>query len=284
VTLWIMYGLNGLCFGMLLFVLAAGLSLIFGIMHVINLAHGSLYMVGAYFGVFLAAYTGNFLLAVIGGSVSTAILGMIVHRFLLRRFSGNILAQVLLTLGLLFILSDIALWIWGGEPLLIDKPAFFNGVISIGEVSFPIYRLLIMVVGVLIGGFLWWFQEGTKYGAIIRAGVDDREMVETIGINIPLVMTLVFGLGAILAGVAGVLGGPMIGAYPGVDFDVLLLSIAVVIIGGLGSLRGALVGALIVGFMDSIGKGLFPEISLFILFAVTVAVLAVRPGGLFGRT
>ncbi len=279
-----MYGLNGICFGMLLFVIAAGLSLIFGLMQVINLSHGSFFMVGAYLGVFIAAFTGNFFLAVLVGCVSSGILGIIVHWSLLRRFSSNILAQVLLTLGLLFILSDIALWIWGGEPLLIDKPVLLAGVIHIGHVSFPIYRLFIMLVGAIVGIFLWWFQEGTKYGAIIKAGVDDSEMVETIGINIPLVLTLVFGLGTALAGIAGVLGGPMIGAYPGVDFDVLLLSIAVVIIGGLGSLRGALVGALIVGLVDSIGKALLPEISMFILFAITVAILAIRPGGLFGRT
>jgi branched-chain amino acid transport system permease protein len=283
VTFWILQILNGVSFGMLLFVLAAGLTLIFGLMDIINLAHGSLFMVAAYFGVFFGSYTGNFFLAVLGGGICAAIIGITMHSLFLCHYAKKVLSQVLLTLGFLFIIADLTLWVWGGKPLSVTKPSLFAGTIQMGQISYPCYRLFMVIVGVLIGVFIWWFQERTKYGAIVRAGVDDKEMTEAIGINVPLVMTLVFGLGALLAGIAGVMGGAFIGVYPGVDLEVLLLGIAVVIIGGLGSLRGALVGAIIVGLIDSFGKSLFPEFSLFLLFGVLAVVLSFRPRGLFGR-
>jgi branched-chain amino acid transport system permease protein len=282
-TFWMLQILNGITFAALLFVLATGLSLIFGLMNIVNLAHGSLYMVGAYVGVFVGMYTGNFILAVLVGGVAVAILGILMYVSLLRRYTENVLAQVLLTLGCLFILGDVALWLWGGDPMAMAKPALFKGPVHLGEIVFPAYRLLVIFIGALVGAFLWWFTERTKYGAIVRAGVDDKEMAEGIGINIPLIMILVFGLGALLAGLAGGIGGAFIGVYPGVDFEILLLAIVVVIIGGLGSLKGALVGALTVGLVDSIGRALFPELSMFLLFAVVVIVLAIRPSGLFGR-
>ena len=282
-TFWTLQIVNGIAFGMLLFILASGLSLIFGLMNVVNLAHGSLYLVAAYVGVFVSAYTGNFVLAVLAGVVSSGILGVLMHVSLLRHYTEKVMAQVMITLGCLFILSDVSLWICGGDPMVVRKPMMFESIVRIGEIGFPSYRLLVILIGGVVGLFLWWFQEGTKYGAIVRAGVDDQEMAEAVGMNIPLVMTLVFGLGGLLAGLAGVIGGSFIGVYPGVDFEILLLAIVVVIIGGLGSLRGALIGALLVGIVDGIGRALFPNLSMFLLFFLVVVVLAIKPSGLFGK-
>jgi branched-chain amino acid transport system permease protein len=280
---WIVQILNGLSFGMLIFLLAAGLSLIFGLMNIVNLAHGSFYMIGAYIGVFLSAYLGNYALSVIGGGVAVGLIGILTHIFLFRR-RMNTLSQILLTLGCLFIISDGALWIWGGTPMMVPKPSFFRGTIQLGSMMYPFYRLLIILLSSIAGIFLCWFQEGTRYGAMIRAGVDDQDIAEAVGINIPLITTLVFGLGSLFAGLAGVVGGALIGVYPGVEFDILNLAIAVLIIGGLGSLLGAFVGSLIVGLADSFGRTLFPEISSFLLFSVVVFVLAIKPVGLFGRS
>ena len=183
---------------------------------------------------------------------------------------------------MLLIISDLCRWIWGGNPLAIPKPELLSGTIHLGSIVFPVYRLAVIIIGVLILAFLWWFQEKTKYGAIVRAGVDDEEMTQGIGINISLVKTLIFSLGALLAGFAGVIGGPFVGLSVGLDIEILLLAMVVVIIGGMGSLKGALVGALLIGLVDSFGKSLLPEISLFTIFAAMVIVLAIKPGGLFG--
>lgn len=282
-TFWTLQVINGVSLGMMLFLLAAGLSLIFGLMNILNLAHGSLFMVAAYIGMSIGLYTGNFFLAVVGGSIGVGILGILIYSTLLRHYLNNPLAQVLLTLGILCILADLVSWVWGKRPLSVNKPTSFTGPIDIGEISFAAYQLLIIVVGVIVGVFLWWFQERTEFGAIVRAAVDDKDMAESIGINIPLVMGLVFGLGALLAGIAGVIGGAFMGMYPGVDLEILLLTVPVIIIGGLGSLKGAIVGALIVGLIDCFGKSLFPEFSIFLLFALVTIVLAFRPRGLFGR-
>jgi branched-chain amino acid transport system permease protein len=268
---------------MLLFLLASGLSLIFGLMDIVNLTHGSLYMVGAYAAVFVSAYTRSFVLGILAGVLVAAVVGMIMHVSLFKRYAGNVLAQVMLTLGCLFILSDLALWICGGDPMVVHKPPLFTGAISIGGIMFPAFRLVVIVIGIIVGLFLWWFQEKTKYGAIVRAGVDDEEMAEAVGLNIPLIMTMVFGLGSLLAGLAGGIGGSFIGVYPGVDFEILLLAIVVIIIGGLGSLKGALIGALLVGLVDSVGRALFPNLSMFLLFFIVVLVLTLRPSGLFER-
>jgi branched-chain amino acid transport system permease protein len=280
---WAVQILNGLSFGMLIFLLAAGLSLIFGLMNIVNLAHGSFYMIGAYIGIFLSAYLGNYALSVIGGGVAVGLIGILAHILLFRR-RMNTLSQILLTLGCLFVISDGALWIWGGTPMMVPNPSFFRGTIQLGPMMYPFYRLLIILLSSIAGIFLWWFQEGTKYGAMIRAGVDDQDIAEAVGLNIPLITTLVFGLGSLFAGFAGVIGGGLIGVYPGVEFDILNLAIAVLIIGGLGSLLGAFIGSLIVGLADSFGRTLFPEISSFLLFSVVVFVLAIKPVGLLGRS
>jgi branched-chain amino acid transport system permease protein len=275
--------INGVVFGMLLFLLAAGLTLMLGIMRIVNLAHGSYYLLGGYIGFSIAKHTNNFLLACLGGLLSIGILGMFSYKVILeKRFARETLAQVLVTFGMLLIISDLCRWIWGGIPLAIPKPEILQGAIFWGKIVFPLYRLAVIIMGGVILIFLWWFQERTKYGAIVRAGVDDDEMTQAIGINISLVKTSIFSIGALLAGFAGVVGGPFVGLSTGLDIDILLLAIVVVIIGGMGSLWGAFVGALLIGLIDSFGKSLLPELSIFTIFAAMVIVLAIKPSGLFG--
>ena len=280
---WLVQAINGISYGMLLFLLAAGLSLVFGLMNIINLAHGSYYMLGTYIGITVYRYSQNFFLAVVGAAIGLAIVGVLMQRFILRRLYGNHLGQVLLTFGFVFIIADISLLVWGGYAQNMPAPSFFKGATTMGGVTFPTYRLLVIGVGLLVALFLWWFQKGTKMGVAVRAAVDDEEMSQSIGINVPLTTTVVFGISTALAAVGGVIGGPFIGAYPGVEHEVLLLALVVVIIGGLGSLRGAFVGSILVGLLDNFGKALFPELSLFTIFAPMAIILAIRPSGLFGR-
>jgi len=275
--------INGFVFGMLLFLLAAGLTLMLGIMRIINLAHGSYYLLGGYIGFSIAKYTNSFFFACLGGLLSIGILGIFSYKIILEKhFTREPLAQVLVTFGMLLIISDLCRWIWGGTPLAIPKPEFLQGNINLGKIVVPVYRLAVIILGGMILIFLWWFQERTKYGAIVRAGVDDDEMTEGIGINISFVKTIIFGIGALLAGFAGVVGGPFVGLSIGLDIEILLLAIVVVVIGGMGSLKGAFCGALLIGLIDSFGKSLLPELSIFTIFATMFIVLAIKPGGLFG--
>jgi branched-chain amino acid transport system permease protein len=280
---WVIQALNGISFGMLLFMLAAGLSLIYGLMKILNLTHGSFYLLGGYIGLVVVHATGSFVLAVLAGSCAVALIGIIMERFLLRRFHLQELPQVLITFGLLFIFSDLAILIWGGNPQTMPKPAWFANSVQLDGFVYPSYRLFIIGFGLVIAALLWWLQEGTRVGAMLRAGVDDEEIARALGINVSLLFTLVFALGAFLAALGGVMGGPMVGIYPGADFEVMLLGFVVVIIGGLGSLKGALIGALTVGLLDNFGKVFFPELALFTIFAPMALILAVRPAGLFGR-
>ena len=281
-TFWAVQALNGISFGMLLFLLAAGLSLIYGLMRILNLAHGSYYLLGAYVGLTVVKATGSFLLAILAGSLCVALLGVLMERVLLRRIHLQELPQTLLTFGALFIIADFSMVVWGGNPETIPKPYPFNASIQIGALRYPTYRLLIIAVGLAIGGALWWFQERTRLGAMLRAGVDDEEIARGLGINVSLLFSLIFGLGAFLAALGGVMGAPIMGVYPGADFEVLLLGFVVVIIGGLGSLKGAMVGGVVVGLLDNFGKVFFPEFALFTIFVPMALILAVRPTGLFG--
>jgi len=282
-TFWITQLLNGISFGMLLFLLAAGLSLIYGLMRILNLAHGSYYLLGGYVGLTVVGVTGSFVLAALVGSVTVAFLGIVMERFFLRRFPKQELPQVLLIFGFLFIFADVALWIWGGNPQTLPKPGIFSSSIWLGSIVFPSYRLFVIATGLVIGIGLWWFQERTRVGAMIRAAVDDEEMARGVGINVSLLSTAVFGLGAFLAALGGILGGPFVGIYPGADFEVLILAFVVTIVGGLGSLKGAFIGGLLIGLLDNFGKALFPQLALFTLFAPMAIILAIRPTGLFGR-
>lgn len=280
---WLIQTLNGISFGMLLFLLAAGLSLIYGLMKVLNLTHGSFYLLGGYVGLAVLHLSGSFVLAVLAGSFAIAAVGVIMERFFLRRLHLQELPQALLTFGFLFIFSDLATVIWGTNPQVIPKPAILAGALQLGGFFYPYYRLFIIVLGLMIAALLWWLQDGTRLGAMLRASVDDEEVARALGINVSLLFTLVFGFGAFLAALGGVMGGPIVGVYPGADFDVMLLGFVVVIIGGLGNLKGALIGGLAVGLLDNFGKVFFPELALFTIFAPMAVILAVRPTGLFGR-
>lgn len=276
-------GLNGISFGALLFLLASGLTLIFGLMRVVNIAHGSYYLLGAYVGLSVMHWTHNFLLAILAGGATVAVIGIVMQRWFLARFHQQALPQFLLTMGFAFIFSDQALLLWGGDPQSVPVPPALAGTLVVGPLYFPVYRLFVIAVGVCVFVGLWLFQERTRVGAIVRAAVDDAEMARGLGINVWKVMAGVFALGAFLAAAGGVMGGAFLSIYPGADFDVLPLAFVVVIVGGLGSLKGAFIGSLLVGLLDNFGKALFPELSYFTLFAPMALILAVRPQGLFGR-
>jgi branched-chain amino acid transport system permease protein len=282
-SLWIIQTLNGVSYGCLLFLLAAGLTLTQGLLRLVNLTHGSYYLLGGYLGLITYKATNNYWLAILVGAVAMAVLGLFIQRFFLSRYPHNELAQVLLTFGFLFLMGDLALWQFGGTPQTIPTPSIFQGAVTIGPARFPTYRFVLIAAGLIIGLFLWWFIEYTRIGMLVRASVDDAETAGGLGVNTPVLMTGVFALGALLAGAAGVIGGPLVGMYPGADLDVLLLAIVCVILGGLGSLRGAFLAAIIVGLLDTAGRTLFPQFSLFAIFAPMAIMLVVRPTGLLGR-
>ena len=280
---WIAQSFNGISYGALLFLLASGLSLIFGVMRIVNLAHGSYFMLGGYIGLSVVWRTGSFLTALVAGAVGVGLIGLGMERLFLRRLPGQTLGQVLMTIGFALIFQDLALLIWGGDPYTIPAPALLQGVVRAGAFSFPTYRIFIVLVAFVIGILLWLALEWTRVGAMIRAAVDDAEMARGVGVNVPVVSLAVFALGACLAALGGVIGGAFLGVYPGADFEVLPYAFVVVIVGGLGSLPGAMVGSLLVGLLDNFGKALFPELSYFTLFAPMALILAWRPTGLFGR-
>jgi branched-chain amino acid transport system permease protein len=283
-TLWIIQILNALSYAMLLFLLAVGLTLTFGILRIVNLAHGSLYLIGGYLGLEVVLQGGSFWLAIAVGAVSMALLGLAIQRLLLARFPNDELAQVLLTIGCLFLLGDLALWYFGGTPQLISAPPGLNGPISIGGALFPTYRLFLIAVGLIVAVLLWWFVDKTRMGMLVRAAINDPETATGLGVNVKRLMTGVFTLGALLAGAAGVIGGPLIGMYPSGDMEILLLSLVVVILGGMGSLRGAFLASIIVGALDTAGRSIpaLHEFSMFAIFAPMALILIFRPRGLMG--
>jgi branched-chain amino acid transport system permease protein len=281
-SIWISHILNGLSLGMVLFLLASGLTLIFGLMNIANLAHGGIYLVGAYVGFVVIQQTGHFLLGVIAGGIAGWVVGLFLERFFLKRIMGQDLAQVLLTIGFALIFGDLYLWLGKGFQVLIPKPKLLAGYLEFSGITFPKYRLFIIIFGVFAAICLWLLYEKTRLGAMIRAGADDEQMAKGVGLNIPLIFTAVFASGACLTAVGGVLGGPILGIYPGVDWEVLLMSVAVIIIGGLGNLKGAFFAGLLVGLLDNFGKAFFPELAYFTIFAPMVIILLVRPQGLLG--
>ena len=281
---WIAQSFNGLSYGALLFLLASGLSLIFGVMRVVNLAHGSYFMLGGYIGLSTVWRTGSFAGALAVGALAVGLIGVGMERLFLRRLPGQTLGQVLMTIGFALIFQDLALLVWGGDPYTIPAPPVLSGTVRAGGLTFPAYRIFIIAVAFAVGLGLWLLLERTRLGATIRAAVDDAEMARGVGINVPLVSLGVFALGACLSALGGVIGGGFLGVYPGADFEVLPYAFVVVIVGGLGSLPGAMVGSLLVGLLDNFGKALFPELSYFTLFAPMALILALRPTGLFGRT
>lgn len=276
--------LNGLVTGMLLFVMAAGLSLIFGQMNVINLTHGGFYLLGGYIGLTMVRRFENFWLALIIAPLLVGGLGVIIEYFFLRRLYGGHrhLDQVLFTFGLALIASDLIQWNWGAYVESVPPPPLLSGHIPIFSIQFPIYRLSLIVFGLVLAALLWLLLERTRIGAIIRAGVSDAQMVSGLGINIYLVFAGIFALGTALAALAGVIGAPVRTLYPGLDFEILILTLVVVVIGGLGSLKGAFLGSLLIGMADTFGKAFIPQFTLFLIFGVMAVILFLRPSGLFG--
>ncbi|MGE5202906.1 MAG: branched-chain amino acid ABC transporter permease [Acidobacteriota bacterium] len=282
-NLWVLLTINSVSFGGLLFLLSAGFSLIFGLMRIPNLTHGSFFMLGAYVGVSLVALGLDFWTAALLSALAIAAVGGVIERFLLRRLQGQELAQVLLTLGLSFMFADLCLMKWGGDPIPLNAPAALAGRVPILAFQFPTYRLVLALIAVAVAAGLWLMLERTRLGAMIRAGVDDAPMARVMGIRVSLLFTTVFCLGAGLAGFAGVLGGPILSVYPGLDGDMLPLALIVVILGGTGSLMGSLVGSFVIGFLYNFGQAKLPELSYIILFLPMLLVLVLRPEGLFGR-
>jgi branched-chain amino acid transport system permease protein len=272
--------LNGLSFGAVLFLLASGLSLVLGLMGILNLAHGALFLFGAYVGISVSKTGANFLLSALLGGVAAAVIGLIMERGFLRHLRGLILEQVLISFGFIYVLTNLANWIWGTRTQIVASPV--SGFVMIGDMHFPNYRLLLVVIGLIVAAGLYLFDR-SRVGAMVRAGMDNPEMTVGLGINLVLVSTGVFCFGAFLAGFAGILGVPIVGAYPEIALDALTLALIVVVVGGTGSIQGALVASLILGLLDSFGKALFPALASFSIYIALIVILLFRPEGLLGR-
>ena len=282
-NLWLVLAVNSITLGGLLFLLSAGFSLIFGLMRIPNLMHGSFFMLGAYLGATLLARGVSFWPAALASAAAMAVLGGLIERFLLRRLAGQELAQVLLTLGLSFVVADACLMLWTGDPIQPPTPSHLQGALVTGGLVFPLYRIAIVAIAVVIAVALWLLIERTRLGAMIRAGVDDAAMARVVGIRVSRLFTLVFCLGAALAAFAGVVGAPYLSIYPGLDAEMLPLALIVVILGGVGSLFGTFVASFIVGFIYTFGIFLVPDLAYVVLFLPMVVVIAFKPNGLFGR-
>jgi len=280
---WVIQAFNGVSYGALLFLLASGLSLIFGVMRIVNLAHGSFFLLGGYVALTVIWTTGSWLLALPVAALVVAAVGLLMERVFLRPLGFDLLRQVLMSVGFAYLFQQAALDIWGGDNLDIIPPALLKESAVVGGFYFPMYRIFMIGMALVMGLILWLTMEKTRVGAMVRATVDDAEMARGVGIDTSRVSMFIFALGAFLAGLGGVIGGAFLGVYPGLDFAILPIAFAVVIIGGMGSLGGAAVGSLLVGLADNFGKALFPEISYFTLYAPMVLILALKPTGLFGR-
>ena len=274
---------NGLAFGSLLFVLASGFTLALGLIKVVNIAHGAFYMLGGYVTYTVVTQFGNFFLAIFMSGAVVCGLAMGLQKFVLHRFLAAPLRQVLFTFGVALIIAEVCRHIWGSYPILIDTPEWLQGAIEVGSVTLPKYRAFVIVVAAIIGVLLWFLITRTKLGAVVRACIDDQEIARAMGIDVSRIFIIMFGISGFLAGVAGAIGMPFIGAYQGVQFEVLTLTLLVVVIGGLGSVPGALLGSLLIGVIYTIGAGAFPEFSYFLLFGPMILVLIFRPTGLLGR-
>lgn len=275
--------LNGVAVGMLLFTMAVGLSLIFGLMDVLNLAHGAVFMLGSYVAFELVDDGRGFLPAVLVAVVLGAALGVVMAFAVRPLVSRGPLDQALLTLGLAFVLSNLALAVWGTDFHSVRPPPWLDGSVELVGHTYPVYRLAIIVLGLVLAAAVYLVVERTRLGAVIRAAVVDRAMVSALGINVSLLLVGVFAAGVMLAAFGGVVGAPVLNVRPGLDSEVLILALLVVVIGGLGSLRGAFVGALLIGQVQALGVALLPEQSSFLLFGAMALILLARPSGLFGE-
>lgn len=280
---FILQTFNGISYAALLFLLASGFTLTFGLMRIVNMAHGSYYLLGGYIGLVVAKTTGSFTLALLAGGAAGALLGFAADKLLIKRTGEDHLAQVLITTGLAYVVGDLALKIWGGDAQKLPIPLIMRGVVELpGDIVYPVFRVFLTSVGIAVAVLLWLLYRKTQIGAAIRAGVDDREMVSATGIHVDRLFIIVSALASFLAGFSGVLGGAFLTVYPGAEWEILVFALVVVIVGGLGSLEGAMIGALIVGLLDAYGRWLLPEMSYFVLFGPMAILLLFRPRGLFG--
>jgi branched-chain amino acid transport system permease protein len=276
--------LNGVSFGGILFLVAAGFSLSFGVLRVLNLAHGALYAVGAFLGwtIFVGA-GGEYTLAVLLGGVAATAIGVLIERGFLRRLRNRLDEQVLVTLGIALVLGNLLQWIWGGVPRSPFVPGYLSGTLTVADLTYPVFRLAIIGVACAVGLAMWLVDRKTLIGARVRAGRDDQEMLEALGVNFDALAMAVFCVGAFLAGVAGVVGGQLLGANLGLPSTILLVAIVVVVVGGLGSVGGSFVAAMIIGIVDAVGRALFPQLAMVTIYLAMIAILLVRPLGLGGR-
>lgn len=275
---------NGLTLAALLFIMAIGLNLSFGLLRVVNLSHGAFYLLGGYIGLSVLKFTGHWSLGVLSGALVSAVLAGVEEIFFLRRVRGKSTLETLITLSIAIIISDLIVVIWGGNPKMISIPQVLKGYVSFLTINIPIYNLFLYLFAGLIGLALWLLIKKTKIGMIIRAGVDNFEMVSALGINIRLVFTLVFTLAGFLAGMAGVIGGTFLMVAPGEDWRILTYTLLIIIIGGMGSFEGTIIGSIIIGLILSFGSVYVPQFSLFLMFAPVALILVIRPKGLFGRS
>jgi len=291
--------LNGLQFGLMLFLLAAGLTLVFGIMDMINLAHGSLYMIGAYLAAAAAAASGSFVVGVLAAVAGTAVVGALLEMAVLRRlYVRDHLSQVLATFALILIANEAVRWLWGDQPMPLNAPAALAGPVEIAGFSYPAYRLLIVGVGLAVAVALYVVVAKTRLGMWVRAGASNREMTEALGVNVKRLFTLVFAAGAGLCALAGALLGPLLAVQVGMGESILILAFVVIVIGGIGSIRGAFVGAVLVGVVDTLGRALLPwllrtvlpaetaaslgpALAAILIYLLMAAVLFWKPAGLF---
>ena len=282
--LYLLTLLNGLTLASLYFMVASGFTLVFGLMRNVNLAHGSLYLLGAYVGWMVGDQTNSWVLAVAAGFLSAAIVGLLLQLLVFRHMQGQDLRQTLVTIGISIVLADLMLWIWGAEIYTFDPPSWIYGSTALPLVEkFPTYRIAVFVGAVIVGFGLWWFLARTKVGMMIRAGVDDRGMLAASGVNVQLVFAVTFAIGAGMAGLAGVVGGSALSVSPGEDTRYLLASLVVVIVGGMGSVGGAAIGALLIGLAEQFGLAYAPTYSVVFTFVIMVLALAFRPRGIMGR-
>ncbi len=275
--------LNGLSFGSLLFLLASGLTLTFGLMRTINLAHGAFYAIGGYVALDVLRRTDRYWLAMVAGITFATLLGIAFERLALHRVLNKELPQIIITVGFAFLAADLILAYYGGRPLSPPRPPGLAGVLRLENFVFPHFRLALIVVAIAVWLALHLLIAKTKVGAMVRASVDDEEIARSVGIRVPLIFVTVFGVGTALAAFAGVWGGAFTGLAPGAEWEILLLALVVVVVGGLGSVGGALIAALTVGLLDEFGKWLFPTYALFTVYAPVALLLAFRPRGFFGK-
>ena len=275
--------INGVSYASILFIIASGLSLVFGVMGIVNLAHGALYMLGAFLGIAVAGSTDNFFLGVLAAVVGLFIVGLILERVFICRLYKMLDQQALLTLGFVYIFGNIALWIWGPYPLMGHMPTFLSSRVSIGDYAFPVYRFALIVIGLIIYLALWWLQDKTRIGSQMKAGIDNKNMTLAMGINYGLIATAIFILGAVMGGLAGFLGSPILGADPEMSMPTLLPALIVVVVGGLGSIHGALLGAVVIGVINTFGNVYFQDFAMFTAYFIFIAVLIVKPTGLLGK-